>query len=198
MAGDCDQAGSGCGAGASAEGAASECAASEDAACQGADWALIGAGLTPDEFTQLGPDARRIALIERSARFAIEFGRWKDAARTDGIGYEHMRLLQSLNFYGPAIMREIGDKLLITPRNMTVMVDQLEQAKLVARRAYPADRRATLLELTPAGKQLADSALLPRFRAMGDIFGQFTDEEQCKFYGALGCIIDLMHSGGAC
>jgi DNA-binding MarR family transcriptional regulator len=97
-------------------------------------------------------------------------------------------------------MREIGGKLLVTPRNMTAMIDQLEQAGLVARRPHPADRRATLLELTPAGKQMADSALLPRFIAMGQIFDQFSAEEQCKFYAALGRLVDVMHTegGGAC
>src|SRR5271170_57223 len=80
-----------------------------------ADWAMIGAGLSPEEFAGLHAEARRMALVERSARFATEFGRWKDAARTGGVGYEHMRLLQALNFGGPAIMREIGDKLLVTP-----------------------------------------------------------------------------------
>jgi DNA-binding MarR family transcriptional regulator len=35
-----------------------------------------------------------------------------------------------------------------------VMVDALEQEGLLARKADPGDRRATLLELTPAGHQL--------------------------------------------
>jgi len=164
--------------------------------CGEADWGLIGAGLSAAEFAGLGPQVRRIALIERSARFATEFGRWKDSGRSGGIGYEHMRLLQSLNLGGPAIMREMGGKLAITPRNMTAMVDQLEQAGLVIRRPHPADRRATLLELTGAGKQSADEALLPRFVAMGEIFDQFTPAEQQKFYAALGRLIDVM--GGGC
>ena len=169
-----------------------------DRSCD-ADWDVIGAGLSPEEFAGLRTEARRMALIERSARFAIEFGRWKDAARSGGIGYEHMRLLQTLNFGGPAIMREIGDKLLVTPRNMTAMIDQLEQSELVARRPHPGDRRATLLELTPAGKRMADSAALPRLIAMGHIFDQFSADEQQKFYGALGRLIEIMHvEGGAC
>ena len=162
------------------------------------DWAAITTGLSADKFGELSPQARRMALVERSARFAVEFGRWKDAGRTDGIAFEHMRLLQALNWSGPAIMREMGDRLLITPRNMTAMVDQLEGANLVVRRPYPADRRATLLELTPAGKRMADSALLPRFIAMGEIFDQFTEEEQQKFYVALGSLVEVMHGGGSC
>jgi len=178
---------------------AGECDRAADAlgGCD-ADMELIAAGLTQQKFASLSPEARRMALVERSARFAVEFGRWKDAKRADGISYEHMRLLQGLSFGGPAIMREIGDKLLVTPRNMTAMVDQLEEAGLVARRPHPADRRATLLELTPAGQRLAGEALLPRFTAMGEIFGQLSDEEQQKFYGALSCLIEVMRGSGAC
>jgi DNA-binding MarR family transcriptional regulator len=200
MALDSDQAGSDT---ATVGPAAASTATSTDACCEAAascdeTWAVIGPGLSPEKFAGLQPQARRMALVERSTRFAIEFGRWKDASRTDGIGYEQMRLLQSLNFGGPAIMREIGDNLLVTPRNMTAMVDQLEQAELVARRAHPADRRATLLELTPAGKRLADSALLPRFIAMGKLFDQFSEEEQQKFYAALGALIEIMHGCDPC
>jgi len=45
---------------------------------------------------------------------------------------------------------------------------------------------------------MADSALLPRFIAMGEIFDQFTEEEQQKFYVALGCLVEVMHGGGSC
>jgi DNA-binding MarR family transcriptional regulator len=189
MAGDQDQAGSGQ-SGSDGGGCAGD-------PC-GVDWAAIATSLSAEKFAELSPQARRMALVERSARFAVEFSRWKDAGRTDGIAFEHMRLLQALNWSGPAIMREVGDKLLITPRNMTAMVDQLEGAHLVVRRPYPADRRATLLELTPAGKRMADSALLPRYIAMGEIFDQFTEEEQQKFYIALGCLVEVMHDGGSC
>jgi DNA-binding MarR family transcriptional regulator len=156
------------------------------------EMALIAAGLTPEEFAALRPEARRMALVDRSARFAMEFSRWKDASRSDGMPYEQMGLLRVLSFGGPAIMREIGDRLMVTPRNMTAMVDQLERAGLVARRPHPADRRATLLELTPAGKRVSDQDLLPRFQAMGEIFGELSEEEQQKFYAALGCLVDLM------
>jgi DNA-binding MarR family transcriptional regulator len=166
--------------------------------CREADWGLVGPGLSAEAFAELQPAVRRMALIERSARFAVEFGRWKDTGRSDGLGYEHMRLLQSLNLGGSAIMREMGDKLQITPRNMTAMVDQLEEAGLVVRRPHPADRRATLLDLTAAGKESANQALMPRFIAMGEIFDQLTPAEQQKFYSALGCLIEVMHSESTC
>ena len=46
---------------------------------------------------------------------------------------------------------------------------------------------------------MADSAALPRLIAMGHIFDQFSADEQQKFYGALGRLIEIMHvEGGAC
>jgi DNA-binding MarR family transcriptional regulator len=167
-----------------------ECSASERGQ-------LSGAGLASEEFTALTPEARRLALVEQSARFAGTFGRWKDAGRAEGLGWEQMRLLQSLHCGGPAIMREMGDKLMVTPRNMTAFVDQLEEAALVVRRPHPSDRRATLIELTPAGAQLADSSLLLRMKAIGEIFDKFSDEQQRQFYAALGVLIDVMHGGSA-
>jgi DNA-binding MarR family transcriptional regulator len=38
---------------------------------------------------------------------------------------------------------------------VTVVVDQLESAKLVVRKPHPTDRRATLVEITPKGRSLA-------------------------------------------
>ena len=36
------------------------------------------------------------------------------------------------------------------------------------------------------------------FIAMGEIFDQFTEEEQQKFCVALGSLIEVMHGGGSC
>ena len=159
---------------------------------------MAGPGLGREDFAGLSQEARRLALVEQSARFAGAFGRWKDGGRADGLGWEQMRLLQSLHCRGSAIMREMGDMLMVTPRNMTAFVDQLEEAGLVVRRPHPSDRRATLIELTPAGTQLADSALLLRMKAIGELFDEFSDEQQRQFYAALGLLIDVMHAGGTC
>jgi DNA-binding MarR family transcriptional regulator len=56
--------------------------------------------------------------------------------------------LEYLEADGPLTQREMGDRLLLTSGAITMLVDRLEQAGWVRRRPHPADRRATLIELT--------------------------------------------------
>ena len=91
-----------------------------------------------------------------------------------GLTYARLRLLQTLHCGGPAIMRDLGDQLGVSPRNMTAMVDALEDAQLVVRRPHPTDRRATLVELSPSGAREAEQALEPRLDAMAELFEGFS------------------------
>ena len=53
-------------------------------------------------------------------------------------------------------MSDLAANLGLTARTITTAVDALERDGLVARRAAPDDRRATLVELTPAGRSHID------------------------------------------
>ena len=55
---------------------------------------------------------------------------------------------------GPLRMSTIAERLAVVPRAATDMVDRVEVAGLVTRRAEPHDRRAVLVDLTPAGRRL--------------------------------------------
>jgi DNA-binding MarR family transcriptional regulator len=55
-------------------------------------------------------------------------------------------------------MRTIGSRLQVHQTSVTNAVDRLEAAGLAARTPHPTDRRATLVELTPAGLALAEKA----------------------------------------
>ncbi|MDX6395729.1 MAG: hypothetical protein QOJ73_6792 [Streptosporangiaceae bacterium] len=150
---------------------------------QSADPGLI-AGLDETE--------RRRALVAQTARFAAAFLRWTDGRSCDGLSYTRLRLLEALHCGGPAIMREIGVQLGVSPRNMTAMVDALEDARLVVRRPHPTDRRATLVELSPAGVREAEQALAPRLDAMAELFKVFSPEEQQQFFTALSRLIQAI------
>ncbi|MCV9999437.1 MarR family transcriptional regulator [Pararhizobium sp. YC-54] len=52
--------------------------------------------------------------------------------------------------------RELADVLKVTPRNVTTLIDGLEKTGFVKRRDHPNDRRAILLDLTPAGIEITD------------------------------------------
>lgn len=56
---------------------------------------------------------------------------------------------------GQLTQRELSDILDCTPRNVTGLVDALEDAGFVARTRHPTDRRAVLVSLTTRGETLA-------------------------------------------
>jgi MarR family transcriptional regulator, organic hydroperoxide resistance regulator len=52
-------------------------------------------------------------------------------------------------------VRLLGDATAQRPSTLTGVLDRLERRRLVERRANPADRRSTLVVLTPAGRAAA-------------------------------------------
>jgi DNA-binding MarR family transcriptional regulator len=63
------------------------------------------------------------------------------------------RALGVLSRHGPVRLGTLSEHLRIAPRSATEVADALETRELVERRADPADRRATLVALTPAARR---------------------------------------------
>ena len=146
----------------------------------------------PEALAGLGETERRRALVAQTAHFATAFLRWTDGRSCGGLTYTRLRLLEALHCGGPAIMRELGDSLGVSPRNMTAMVDALEDAHLVVRRPHPPDRRATLVELSPEGVKEAEQALAPRLDAVAELFKVFSADEQRDFFVKLGRLLQAI------
>ena len=62
------------------------------------------------------------------------------------------RLMRAMLELGTPRMSDLAARLGLTARTITTAVDALEREGLLARRPAPGDRRATLVELTPAGQ----------------------------------------------
>jgi DNA-binding MarR family transcriptional regulator len=124
-------------------------------------------------------------LVAQTARFSMSFLRWMETRSCDGLNYARLRLLQALHAGGPAIMRDLGTQLGTSPRNMTAIVDALEDAHLVVRRRHPTDRRATVIELSPDGAREAEQELGPRIGAMSEIFADLSPAERRQFSSVL-------------
>lgn len=125
-------------------------------------------------------------LVAQTARFTTSFLRWMETRSCGGLNYARLRLLQALHCGGPAIMRDLGTQLGTSPRNMTAIVDALEDAHLVVRRRHPTDRRATIIELSPEGAREAEQELGPRISAMSEIFADLSPAERKQFSSILG------------
>lgn len=109
-------------------------------------------------------------LVEAASAFAHGFDRWLGTMASSGMTYPEIRLIEQLHCQGPAKMRSLADGLGLSARNMTALADSLEADGLLRRTAHPTDRRATLLELTPAGMAAAEESLAPRLTEMGQLF----------------------------
>ena len=71
--------------------------------------------------------------------------------------YEVLMLLY-FSRRGSLPMALIGERLQVHPTSVTNAVDRLEGAGLVRRVPHPGDRRSTVVELLPAGRELAEAA----------------------------------------
>jgi len=71
--------------------------------------------------------------------------------------YEALVLL-SFSRAGALPMRLIGERLMVHPTSVTNTINRLERAELVVRRPNPQDRRGTLAEITPAGREVVADA----------------------------------------
>lgn len=71
--------------------------------------------------------------------------------------YEALVLL-SFSRAGSLPLGKMGERLMIHPTSVTNIVDRLEAQGLVRRLDHPTDRRTTLCEVTPSGRELVEKA----------------------------------------
>jgi DNA-binding MarR family transcriptional regulator len=71
--------------------------------------------------------------------------------------YEALVLL-SFSRAGALPLRLIGERLMVHPTSVTNTINRLERAELVVRKPNPQDRRGTLAEITPAGREAVTQA----------------------------------------
>ena len=105
-----------------------------------------------------GPGAQADSLSEAFRAVAHELRmRSRETLAPWDIAPSHFRAMGVLTAHGLMRLSELSDHLRIAPRSTTEVVDALEDRGLVQRKPDPTDRRATLVELTPAGKQMSES-----------------------------------------
>lgn len=77
-----------------------------------------------------------------------------------GLSYARLEMLRLLTFTrdGALPMASASARLQVHPTSVTNVVDRLERDGLVRRRAHPTDGRATLVEVTGAGRTLVEEA----------------------------------------
>ncbi|MCV9966704.1 MarR family transcriptional regulator [Pararhizobium sp. BT-229] len=70
-----------------------------------------------------------------------------------GLTLTRAQVLWFLGEAGRLTQRELAEELKVTPRNVTTLIDALEETGFVRRTAHPTDRRAAVIVLTPKGQE---------------------------------------------
>jgi DNA-binding MarR family transcriptional regulator len=117
------------------------------------------------DITPLQVGEAYLGLIHRLRRVA------DDQLSSCGLSMPRIKLLQYLAHEGPTRQNVIALGFDLAPRSVTDMVDSLERDGLAERRDDPTDRRAKLVELTPAGHESAATSGALRDQIFERIFG---------------------------
>jgi DNA-binding MarR family transcriptional regulator len=103
------------------------------------------------------PPSRRgsvaFLLAQVGAAAAARFG---ERAASIDISRPQAGLLRALAASEPTSQQALATHLSLGPSRLVVLIDELEQRKLVERRPDPSDRRVYALGLTPAGRELGE------------------------------------------
>ena len=95
-----------------------------------------------------------------------------------GLTISQFAVLEALYQLGPLSQREIGQKILRSSGNITMVIDNLEKNGLVRRERHEADRRFFIVHLTDKGYHLINKIFPPHAAVIAKDLGVLTAAEQ--------------------
>ncbi len=99
-----------------------------------------------------------------------------------GLCLSDFAALEVLLHKGPLTISEIQAKVPLASGSMTAAVDRIEKKGFIVRKTTPEDRRARLLELTPAGKRVVESAFKKHAQDLEAVMSVLSEEEKRQMY----------------
>ncbi len=102
-----------------------------------------------------------------------------------GIGRRHFGVLAVLGEEKPLSQVEIGERLGIDRNTVVLLLDDMEAKALVTRRRDPADRRAHLVSLTEAGRDVLALSTDAARRTNDEVFAPLSLEERATLHSLL-------------
>ena len=97
---------------------------------------------------------------------------------TYGVTPSQFGVLEALYHLGDMPIGKLGEKILVTGGNMTVILDNLEKQGYIERIKSPTDRRSLFIKLTEKGKTLIDQVFPGHKLFVAEIISVLTEEEQ--------------------
>lgn len=135
---------------------------------------------------QAGPLEVRVWLRLLSCATIIEKRLRRNFAADFDITLPRFDVLATLDRYpGGQTMGELSRALLVSNGNVTAIVRQLEEQGLVSTSPDPADRRSSIVALTPAGQTRFDELAKAHHAWIRNAFGDFSTDKQKKLFALL-------------
>ncbi|TGK50402.1 MarR family transcriptional regulator [Leptospira kanakyensis] len=106
-----------------------------------------------------------------SSRLISEFTKWSISESQFGV-------LETLYHLGPLCQKDLGDKILKSTGNITLVIDNLEKRSLVERVRSVEDRRFISVHLTTEGKKLIEQIFPDHVKRITSEFAVLSPEEQ--------------------
>ena len=125
------------------------------------------------------PEPDSVELMEQFRAIAhASHNRTNARMNAAGLSLARFRVLQALASGGRLRMNELSTALGVVPRTVTTIIDALENDRMVARLADPADRRATLVQITEEGLSQLRRLRALRDAAAAELFEVLTPAEK--------------------
>ena len=143
-------------------------------------------------------DPSPVAILGRlhriSARLQRRIEGWLEPL---DLTWESFSLIVTLRRSGaPFALRptDLYRESLLTSGAITNRIDRVEQQGLVRRRQDPSDGRAMVVQLTAAGRRLADKAAEIHFRALAETFGSLSRRDCAELNAALAKLMAVLET----
>ena len=110
------------------------------------------------------------------------------------LGSTDFIVMELLLHRGPQPVNEIGRRFGLSSGACTAAVDRLEAAGLVKRASHATDRRARIVQLTPAGSRKAEQAFAVHKTTMDEAGTALTEAERAtliRLLKKLGTVVEL-------
>lgn len=135
----------------------------------------------------------KIAVLDQVLEMAVLVNQDMDSSLGEyGLTPARTHLLWALFHRGPSTQRILADKLGVSARNVTGLVDGLEQTGYVTRRPHPEDRRATLVTLTNHGTEVMTRMQKGHEEFARLLFADLTDRQLSALTEGLTHVLDRL------
>jgi DNA-binding MarR family transcriptional regulator len=142
---------------------------------------------------RLAPSKESTALVNEMNVFFARYKEWTRERLPEGeTNPARLLVLVSLSRWGSMTMGTLAARLARPKSNLTLLVDELEAEELVARQAHPSDRRATLVELTAAGRRVATEHAGAYDREIAVLFERLPDADRKQLLATVRRLVEIL------